>query len=310
MSAAEEHPRLASAVDLLLLHCLESCGQSLEARQAAPLHAERAQLLNTCIETMEADSRRALGRVFELVRAFDVVPGTTWLQQQIDTFVDRASAHVMEVLAVGGAHTTPSEQRQVANVRSRIKARCREEVAREVGAAQQQRARASTENASAGDLDDRLPLRRRGAFDRDLAELVAAARRDGACASLVMIDVDHFKNVNDEHGHPVGDEVLLELARRVVARMGDKGRAYRYGGEELALLLRGYSADEAAGLAERLRKDVAARPMSSKAVVVTASFGVASLPEHGTDGPTLLARADEALYAAKRGGRNRVHVAP
>jgi len=315
MAAAEEHPRFASAVDLLLLHCLETCEAHLAGAAAAaetPRHDERVHLLNACVETMERDVERALARLFDLMRAFDVVPEVRWLQERIDSYVDRASAQVTDALSrggSGGSPVTPAEQRQVLNVRSRSKSRSRAEVAREIEAVQERRKRRAVGEVAKDDLDDRLPLQRRGAFDRDLTALVSEARRDGTAVSLVMIDVDHFKKVNDEHGHPVGDEVLLELARRVAARVAHKGRAYRYGGEELALLLPGYSADEAAGLAERLRKDVAAAAMSRKAVAVTASFGVACVPEHAADPSAVLAGADAALYAAKRDGRDCVRVA-
>ena len=137
--------------------------------------------------------------------------------------------------------------------------------------------------------------------------MVRAADGDDP-VSLVMIDLDHFKSVNDRHGHPVGDEVLLEVAGRVVRRASRKGKAYRYGGEEFALLLPGYSAEEAVGLAERIRKDLEQATLSSKSLKVTASFGVACVPDQAPDSKTLLEKADAALYAAKKGGRNRVRA--
>jgi diguanylate cyclase (GGDEF)-like protein len=100
----------------------------------------------------------------------------------------------------------------------------------------------------------------------------------------------------------------MEVSEMVVKRLAHKGKAYRYGGEEISLLLPSYSAEEAAGLAERIRKDIAREPLSSKSLEVTASFGVASVPDHGTSASELLENADKALYGAKENGRNRVRI--
>jgi diguanylate cyclase (GGDEF)-like protein len=156
--------------------------------------------------------------------------------------------------------------------------------------------------------DDRLPLLRRGAFDRDLPEMFAAAKASDEPLSLVMIDLDRFKAVNDAHGHPVGDGVLLETSQRLVRHVGAKGRLYRFGGEEIALLLPNYSAQEALALAERLRQVLERQPMSSRTLKVTASLGVATHPEHAATGELLLKEADDALLEAKELGRNLVRL--
>jgi diguanylate cyclase (GGDEF)-like protein len=142
-----------------------------------------------------------------------------------------------------------------------------------------------------------------------LEEEIQRGQRYKHPLSFLMMDIDHFKKINDAHGHPVGDEVLVEVAGLVVRRLAYKGRAYRYGGEEISLLLRDYSAEEAAGLAERIRRDLEVRTLASRNLRVTASFGVASLPDQASDAKALLEVADVALYEAKRGGRNRVRVA-
>ena len=140
-----------------------------------------------------------------------------------------------------------------------------------------------------------------GAFHRRLGEECARAARSGAPLSLVLIDLDHFKRVNDTHGHQVGDEVLREVARRLTAcaRRGDV--AARVGGEELAWLLPDTALDEGLEAAERLRAAIADHPFPV-AGRQTASLGVA---ERGEGRPADLTRwADLALYRAKEGGRD------
>ncbi len=145
--------------------------------------------------------------------------------------------------------------------------------------------------------------------ERMLAE-TAAARRHGNELSLVMLDVDHFKQVNDNHGHLAGDAVLAGVAARIVRLLRVEDVLARFGGEEFAVVLRNTSIMGAAQLAERLRVGIASERVSagSVGVSVTASLGVASFGELRSDqGLTeLFALADARLYAAKSGGRNRV----
>jgi diguanylate cyclase (GGDEF)-like protein len=156
--------------------------------------------------------------------------------------------------------------------------------------------------------DDRLPLYRRKVFDSDLLKYVAESRAENPVA-LVMVDLDKFKAVNDTHGHPIGDELLIEVARCANAVVGSKGRAYRYGGEEVAILLPNYSSEEALALAERLRRTLEAGTWTSRQLKVTASFGVAVAPALASNAPDLLRLADAALYEAKHVGRNYVRLA-
>jgi diguanylate cyclase (GGDEF)-like protein len=124
-----------------------------------------------------------------------------------------------------------------------------------------------------------------------------------------MIDVDHFKRINDEFGHPVGDEVLRCVGAAVTQVMRDGDLAARYGGEEFSLLLPRCSGLAAQRVAERLRGAIAAiRITSAPGLRVTASFGIATAvePQGGLDGRQMIVRADEALYAAKTTGRDRV----
>jgi diguanylate cyclase (GGDEF)-like protein len=158
-------------------------------------------------------------------------------------------------------------------------------------------------------FDDLLrPLYRRKIFDADLPRFAAEAINLRRPVSLIMIDLDHFSKVNNQYGHPTGDEVLLEISKLLRARVDGKGKAYRYGGEELAVLSRNYTVEEATALAEIVRKDVESASLSERKIRMTVSLGVACLPGHATDGPGLLQKADDALNQAKRLGRNLVRV--
>jgi diguanylate cyclase (GGDEF)-like protein len=125
-----------------------------------------------------------------------------------------------------------------------------------------------------------------------------------------MIDIDHFKKINDTYGHQVGDEVISAVATKI-RRYGHDGELTgRYGGEEFVLLVCD-PRDKAPAVAERLRAEIAEVPVQTSAgsINVTISAGVAYLDSTDTEPGTLLARADECLYRAKRAGRNRVVVA-
>ena len=154
--------------------------------------------------------------------------------------------------------------------------------------------------------DGLTTLANRRAFDGSLErELQRAARTDGRL-SVVLLDIDHFKRLNDTHAHLVGDSVL----RAVATALKTCGREYdtiaRYGGEEFAAVLPGCSSALALQVAERLRRAIAE---AETAVPVTASAGVATFPYDGIDVTSLLDAADQALYDAKRRGRNRVRLA-
>ena len=128
--------------------------------------------------------------------------------------------------------------------------------------------------------------------------------------AAIMIDIDHFKAVNDTHGHPVGDEVIREVAARLAAALRETDLLCRYGGEEFAVLLPETTVAEADAAAARLLATIADRPIPTRAgdLTVTISVGLAEYPEP-QDLQAMLTRADHALYNAKRGGRNRVATA-
>ena len=137
---------------------------------------------------------------------------------------------------------------------------------------------------------------------------IAYARRHATPLSLLMIDVDHFKKINDTHGHPAGDYVLVMLAQLISSVLRTEDIFARYGGEEFSILCRGATLDNAAMLAERLRGRVEAATFEHQGtrIPVTISIGVASYVEHPDAGTQLIAEADKALYQAKGAGRNRV----
>ncbi|HLK88895.1 MAG TPA: GGDEF domain-containing protein [Polyangia bacterium] len=135
------------------------------------------------------------------------------------------------------------------------------------------------------------------------------ALRHGAPMSLIFIDIDHFKKINDQHGHQAGDHVLAQLSTLVMSMLGEEETFARYGGEEFAIVARGLDLAAASALSERLRAAIEAHPfkIDSGDLPVTVSVGVAQAPAPGMNlSGDLVARADEAMYAAKRGGRNRV----
>jgi diguanylate cyclase (GGDEF)-like protein len=163
--------------------------------------------------------------------------------------------------------------------------------------------------ATRAQLDGLTGLWNRAYFDARLADEVAFAGRQGRPVALVLLDVDHFKRINDTHGHPFGDTVLRAVAEALTGELRRGEAACRYGGEEFGVILREADLAGAEAVAERLRRAVEGLALvnGTRPVPVTASFGVASGGPGSMPAPAqLLAEADRTLYRAKQEGRNRV----
>ncbi len=150
-------------------------------------------------------------------------------------------------------------------------------------------------------------------FQESLSQEMTRSRRHGRVFSLVFLDVDFFKRYNDTYGHVEGDRVLKTLAHILKERLRNTDLAARYGGEEFVILLLETPKDKALLLAEDLRKRIEAASFSGgqggSPVSITVSLGVAAFPEDGEETTLLVQTADQALYEAKRSGRNRVCAA-
>jgi diguanylate cyclase (GGDEF)-like protein len=142
------------------------------------------------------------------------------------------------------------------------------------------------------------------AFRESLEREFSRARRYGSQLSLLMLDVDEFKQFNDQFGHPAGDEVLKQIAQILACEGRADTLVARYGGEEFAMILPNCGLDEAAAVAERVRRAVERGPWELRPVTVT--IGVATKCVHTPDRAALIARADAALYRAKASGRNQI----
>lgn len=159
-------------------------------------------------------------------------------------------------------------------------------------------------------LDPLTGCHNRRGFDEVLANELSRALRHQHPLSLVFMDIDHFKRINDDYGHEVGDQALQRIGRVVRHTFRASDSACRYGGEEFALVFPATSKEDGLTMAERLRELVESLPPTAEVPrSMTASFGVASFPEDGADSAALIRAADRALYQAKANGRNRVEPA-
>jgi diguanylate cyclase len=182
----------------------------------------------------------------------------------------------------------------------------KERLAQELQHANQELATLAATDALTG-----LPNKR--AFAQAVARTLALADRNKSSVALVMMDIDHFKRINDTWGHPTGDRVLAKVGEVLPKCLRAGDMAARYGGEEFVLLLVDTDSEGARLVAERVRASLARAPIAGPdgPLTITASFGVASARGPGCKGAAsdLVARSDAALYNAKRAGRDRVLVA-
>lgn len=163
---------------------------------------------------------------------------------------------------------------------------------------------------AAARTDPKTGLLNAAAWQREADTEIVRARRTGETLALLIIDIDHFKRVNDAHGHLVGDQVLVGVAATLRSQLRDYDVVGRFGGEEFVVLLPRADVSEARRVAERLRSRVGrmAVPVDDALITVTISAGVAIMSIHGDDLIELLAAADLALYRAKELGRDRICI--
>jgi two-component system chemotaxis response regulator CheY len=152
-------------------------------------------------------------------------------------------------------------------------------------------------------------LNRRAVYEEAQKELARASRKH-ACLSLVLLDIDHFKSINDRYGHPMGDEALRLVAATITRSLRPYDKVGRWGGEEFLVVLPGTDSEDALSVAERIRQNIATTVLplgGGNTLVLHASLGVASaLGIPALEIGTLISQADNALYQAKHEGRNRV----
>jgi two-component system, cell cycle response regulator len=168
------------------------------------------------------------------------------------------------------------------------------------------------ELATLSHTDSLTGLGNRRAFEDSLAREMARSRRHGMPLSLAVLDLDHFKRVNDVYGHAAGDDVLRAVAQVAQSALRQEDRVFRIGGEEFIVLLPHTELDEAARIAERLLESLRTHPVAADTcaggIKMTASAGVAAFDDADADARALFSRADAALYSAKRTGRDRVRT--
>lgn len=172
---------------------------------------------------------------------------------------------------------------------------------------------ANRELTEAASRDRLTGLHNRAGLETLRDECQSPAAQAGAGLAVLFLDADHFKSINDTYGHATGDEVLVEIARRVVARCGDEN-AFRFGGEEFVCVVPGCDRDQAADLAESIRTAIGGQAIDTRsgAIPVTVTVGVATADgaHAGASLDELISAADKALYEGKEAGRNRVCLAP
>ncbi len=292
---------LMTAEQAALRLMMSSVAASTESDLHAAIDRLRSQVDDPAlVDSVEASAmafvaeiRRSHGQVGRLSNPMSSVPYLSWFQ--LDNTLTRANEQVDATATRAGRDASIGTWLVMLIAGSAISLLAGR------FAAERTRSRQFAHHAA---TDALTGLDNRGSFDQRLAGAVTHARQLGTPLSVVLLDVDHFKSVNDTHGHQRGDDVIVEVARRLreSARGGDV--LARLGGDEYVWLMPGVGGDDAGALAERTLASIHATPFEGVGML-TASVGVASLT--GSEGPEgLMRRADDALYAAKRGGRGHV----
>jgi len=246
-------------------------------------------------------------QVFELMQGLsEWTSGVAQEVEQYQQVIEGVTRHMRAEGASGGS-TLPAAPaawfRQLVDANQHLRQRLQE-----AEATLQRQAGELAEYVSAARTDALTELPNRRAFDDELRRRYAEWCRFGQPFSVLLVDIDHFKSLNDHYGHLAGDKVLVEVARVLARAMRESGLVVRFGGEEFAAVLPATDADEARRLAERVRRAVQQGRYvhENRTLHVTVSCGVA----HATPGDTIeamLQRADAELYASKNAGRNFAH---
>jgi diguanylate cyclase (GGDEF)-like protein len=240
-----------------------------------------------------------LGRVVlqpinRLARAIEQVQSDNFSPKDLPIGGKDEIGHLMQLFA-GMAQS-------VWTARSELEAR----VAERTAALQQSQARLQ----HMAQHDSLTGLANRALFSDRLQLALTAARRDQTHLALLFLDLDHFKPVNDDYGHAIGDELLKVVAQRMLSCVRESDTVARIGGDEFVLLLRSVTDDAgqmASGVAEKIREALARIfEIEGKNLQISCSIGIAIFPDHGSDDIVLASHADQAMYLAKQAGRNRV----
>ena len=307
VSASEQESR-----DLLIRHVERSVPGSGAALLARNNSDDRLEVVmsdaarGTALGQMQSEQLRPRSCLsVRLSRAHRSEPGDSPLMQ-CEACGKVAGSILCEPLLVGGQVIGSVLVAREASIETAEADRVRESVTQAAPILANQRNLALAERRAASDALTGLPNRR--AADDAIKRMTAHAGRALTPLSAVLLDLDHFKQINDTHGHDRGDKVLAAIASLLAANVRASDFAARFGGEEFLLLLPDTDREGALELAEKLRRCIE-RADISQVGTVTASFGLASLPMDAVEPEQLLRKADRALYAAKARGRNRVEIA-
>lgn len=293
------------------------------------------QMIERVDTAVEADGTLALHEVYEIHSDFFSYPEqlqarqsqtTEELDGELSVVLSMISAHLSSTTDFSGAlDSAATDLRRDASPEALLKtvellvtesAKAQQEAKRlavslEASQTSLTNMREKLDKAREAGLRDALTnLRNRRHFDQALPEEITNAFENEMQLCLVLIDVDHFKRFNDKFGHPAGDAVLRLVGGLLAESVKGRDTAVRYGGEEFAIILPDTGLSGAISLAERIRrslenKEMVLRDTQESLGKVTASFGIAEL-RRGENPASLLSRTDDAMYEAKRGGRNRV----
>ncbi|MEO6950382.1 MAG: GGDEF domain-containing protein [Polyangia bacterium] len=158
--------------------------------------------------------------------------------------------------------------------------------------------------------DDLTGLISKRRFDAAYHRAIENARVQNEKLAVLMLDLDGLKKINDTHGHPIGAHTIAEVGKVIGLAVGESGACCRFGGDEFAVFLPGFTKRDAIAIGEKIRAAIAAHHFEKDSIVVrpTLSIGLSAYPEDADSADALIAKADEALYRAKRAGRDRVNV--